>query len=319
MTEAKDKQRVGQLGVPSSEGAPSPHRADGLTPAGRAPRGRVGPGPRASSPSGFTLIELLVVIAIIGILAALLLPVLARTKLKATEAACLSNEKQIATAFLMYADENNDRIVPFADGGGFWAGHLVYFAGETVDIAQSAAVNGLTAGNPLFRYCPNAGAFHCPGDVRYKLQIGIPPNVGWAFDSYAKTQNVGGESANNYDGAGETYTRMALMLSPSQTFTFLEQADQRGYNIGTWVIQWNVVAGSFGWNDPVAMYHGNVSTCAFADGHAEHHKWSDPIIIQAGNLAASGRDGTALMARGPYSGPDWQYVHDHYRFGSGWK
>lgn len=66
--------------------------------------------------TAFTLIELLVVIAIIAILAAILFPVFAQARAKARQIACLSNQKQIGTAFMMYI-QDYDETFPFSDYG----------------------------------------------------------------------------------------------------------------------------------------------------------------------------------------------------------
>src|SRR3954453_21561092 len=95
--------------------------------------------PMSHKPDGCTLIELLVVIAIIAILAAMLLPALARTKRKTQGVYCMNNTKQLTLCWIMYADDNIGRLVYNRDGGSSghsagnesWCGGWLDFTGST--------------------------------------------------------------------------------------------------------------------------------------------------------------------------------------------
>jgi prepilin-type N-terminal cleavage/methylation domain-containing protein/prepilin-type processing-associated H-X9-DG protein len=111
-------------------------------------------------PGAFTLIELLVVIAIIAILAAMLLPVLAKSKAKAQAIACLSNQRQWGIALQLYGSDSNDSMP--RDGtssGGSYASYGVPAdapAGTPDDqIAWFNALPGLVADHPLTFYYNN--------------------------------------------------------------------------------------------------------------------------------------------------------------------
>ena len=291
----------------------------------------VAPNSKRTAMRGFTLIELLVVIAIIAILAAMLLPVLARTKLKATQATCISNQKQLMLAFMMFSAENDDQIVPFgsatgehnmdgyirpdlAPGGITWA-----TIGQTADQAMANLTKALAypGVDPLYKYAQNVGVIHCPGDTRFKFNA---PGRGWAYDSYSKPESIAGETYNNWWGQGSTYTKLAAISAPSDTFAFVEDVDSRGYNVGTWTLNWQATTAqaghpqSFTWEDPLPMYHGNVSTFAFADGHAEAHTWGDGALINFGKLVAAG--GAIGNQPNPpnYRTADYEYIYQGFRF-----
>lgn len=209
----------------------------------------------------FTLIELLVVIAVIGILAALLFPVFARAREAARQAACISNNRQLATAVMLYVQDNDETLPSMWDnvaGNGQPGGWMFYTGCDFVHPTRFDPSQG-----SLFPYVKNGGIFRCPSD----------PAGG--TDSYAINALLGApwSSIGFHPGLSD-----AALTSPASTFLFIEEANGVG---GTTDDAYLLPPG----NVPSSR-HNEGSCFSFCDGHA---KWMKPGMVRYPNPGGAAR------------------------------
>jgi prepilin-type N-terminal cleavage/methylation domain-containing protein/prepilin-type processing-associated H-X9-DG protein len=230
--------------------------------------------------AGFTLIELLVVIAIIVILMAVLMPALGRAREQGRRAACLSTVKQLDVAWILYADDNDSKIVhgctgkpgesPIPlneDGWVHWAG----YSDVTSEPVQIKAVKD----GALFPYCKNERLYGCPTGLRGEM----------------RTYSIV-DSMNGWPSAGAPTIKNRMKITrPGERLVFL---DEGWVTFASWSVPYDreswwgsrvttpggILAGGNRNFDPPPVRHDNGTSFSFADGHSEYWKWKDPRTVE---------------------------------------
>ena len=225
-------------------------------------------------PFAFTLIELLVVIAIIAILAALLLPALGKAERAARSAQCSSNLRQLQLAWLNYAHDNRDRLVPnwyyYSDPDwgtscsttDSWVSGTAWTDPSTAGISQGA----------LWPYTGKAlSIYRCPSDKWVTNYAGMPAPCARPFNVTLSIAMNGGENGLN----GKAYSpgvviSLTEIRRPIRMLTFLD-ACANSMTSGTFVA--NPDEPGAWYTIPGERDRGRGANVAFADGHVEFKKW----------------------------------------------
>ena len=229
--------------------------------------------------SAFTLVELLVVIAIIAILAALLFPAFSKVRAKAEGIYCISNTKQLALAWTLYADDHNGRLAYNLGGNALtravaprtnvnWVNNIMSWQIDP-DNTNVATITEASLGP----YTKAIDLYRCPSD---RVLSDEQRRAGWTarLRSYSMNAMVGDAGEISASGTNQNnpkyiqFFRVTDIPRPSNIFVFLDEHPD-SINDGYFVNKAYVPK----WLDLPASYHNGATSLSFADGHSDLHRW----------------------------------------------
>ena len=274
-------------------------------------RSRVHPAAIPGIRTGFTLIELLVVIAIIAILAAMLLPALARAKIRAQAIQCMNNTRQLAVSWRLYTDDYQGIFPPNEDGAGnvSWVYGNLDYNGSPDDTNLLYLTSERFA--KLGPYTKSPGIYKCPADrSKQRGTTGLP-----RVRSVSMNTAVGPDRYNKASRPVDSWVQTPPYLiyvkesqmanpGPSDIWVFVDE-NPDGINDGCFGVNMAASAAATEWVDYPAIYHNNASGFAFADGHSEIHRWRNP-----GQMAPVTYSHLVKVAAGP-NNPDVMWLMKH--------